>query len=215
LCDKELDFLWLTTLWQRRFYDKNNKATKFKVWGETGVSCLITRQHALLFLLKISSSTELDYFLLLQRKNVLDFLSITKTTIFYRVRLYVFWKNDSRYSNFLFNSFSARDVASPVFFWPKTFFTPADLTQGIVATPQGAGGRGPTNQKASGLQTCTHTHTHTYTHKHIKTFTHLHKHISTHTYTQKHIKTHTNTHKHLHQIFHVLRYLQSHTFQRL
>lgn len=152
----------------------------------------------------------------MQRKNgATIFHQLQKLMSFIESDIMSFERTTQDIPTFYFTPFLL--VMSPVqcFFDRKHFFTfsPADLTQGIVATPQGAGGRGPTNQKASGLQTCTHTHT--YTHKHIKTFTHPHKHISTHTYTQKHIKTHTNTHKHLHQIFHVLRYLQSHTFQRL
>jgi hypothetical protein len=84
-----------------------------------------------------------------------------------------------------------------VFFDRKHFFTfsPADLTQGIVATPQGAGGRGPTNQKASGLQTCTHTHTHlhTQTYKNIYTPTQTYKHTHLHTKTYKNTHQHTQT----------------------
>jgi hypothetical protein len=132
----------------------------------------------------------------LQRKNgATIFHQLQKLISFIESDFMSFERTTQHIPTFYFTPFLL--VMSPVqcFFDRKHFFTfsPADLTQGIVATPQGAGGRGPTNQKASGLQTCTHPH----------------KHISTHTYTQKHIKTHTNTHKHLHQIFHVLRYLQS------
>jgi hypothetical protein len=120
-----------------------------------------------LFHQKISSSTKLDYFLLLQRKNgATIFHQLQKRPSFIESDFMSFERMTQDIPTFYLTPFLL--VMSPVqcFFDRKHFFTPADLTQGIVATPQGVGGRGPTNQKASGLQTCTHTHT--YTHKHIK-----------------------------------------------